>query len=78
MRQQQAASALELRLGGVRQGVRELTRSQVAAEASVHQLARTDPEDAIGAVAQRLTEAERLAAGPGQPQRDRRSAVARR
>src|ERR1700733_2206556 len=61
MRQQQAASALELRLGGVRQGVREMTRSQVAAEASVHQLARTDPEDAIGAVAQRLTEAERLA-----------------
>jgi chromosome segregation ATPase len=61
MRQQQAANALELRLGGVRQGVRELTRSQVAAEASVHHLARTDPEDAIGGLAQRLSEAERLA-----------------
>jgi len=61
MRQQQAANALELRLSGVRQGVREMTRSQVAAEVSVHQLARTDPEDAIGAVTQRLTEAERLA-----------------
>jgi DNA repair exonuclease SbcCD ATPase subunit len=61
LRQQQAADALELRLGGVRQGVREMTRSQVAAEASVHQLARTDPEDAIGGLAQRLTEAERLA-----------------
>jgi chromosome segregation ATPase len=61
MRQQQAANALELRLGGVRHGVREMTRSQVAAEASVHQLVRTDPEDAIGAVTQRLTEAEGLA-----------------
>src|SRR5271170_7635983 len=61
MRQRQAANALELRFGGVRQGVRELARSQVGAEASVHHLARTDPEDAIGAVAQRLTEAERMA-----------------
>jgi chromosome segregation ATPase len=60
VRQRRAANALELRLGGVRQGVRELARSQVGTEASVHHLARTDPEDAIGAVAQRLTEAERM------------------
>jgi chromosome segregation ATPase len=61
IRQRRAADALELRLGGVRQDVRELARSQVYAEASVHQLARTDPEDAIGAMQQRLSEAERLA-----------------
>jgi chromosome segregation ATPase len=61
IRQRRAADALELRLGGVRQDVRELARSQVDAEASVHQLARTDPEDAIGAMQQRLSEAERLA-----------------
>jgi hypothetical protein len=57
IRQRRAADALELRLGDVR----ELARSQVDAEASVHQLARTDPEDAIGAMQQRLSEAERLA-----------------
>jgi DNA repair exonuclease SbcCD ATPase subunit len=61
LRQRKAATALELRLGGVRQGVKGLARSQVDAEAAVHHLARSDPEDAIGAVQQRLTEAERLA-----------------
>jgi chromosome segregation ATPase len=61
IRQRQATAALELRLGGVRQGVTSLVASQVDADAAVHHLARTDPEDAIGAVAQRLTEAERLA-----------------
>jgi len=61
IRQRKAASALEVRLGGVRQGVKELAGSQVDAEAAVHHLARTDPEDAIGAMQQRLTEAERLA-----------------
>jgi chromosome segregation ATPase len=60
-RERQAANALGLRLGGVRQGVQELAKSQVTVEASVHHLARTSPEDAIGAVAQRLTEAERMA-----------------
>ena len=40
---------------------RELAKSQVDADAAVHHLARTDPEEAIGAVAQRLTEAERIA-----------------
>jgi chromosome segregation ATPase len=62
VRQRQAAGALELRLGGVRQSAREAVKSQVGLEASVHHLARTDPEDAIGAVTERLTEAERLAA----------------
>jgi chromosome segregation ATPase len=61
MRQHKAASALEARLGGVQHGVKELAKSQVDAEAAVHHLARTDPEDAIGAMQQRLTEAERLA-----------------
>jgi len=61
LRQRRANDALELRLGGVRQGVRELTKSQIDADAAVHHLARTDPEGAIGAVTQRLTEAERLA-----------------
>ncbi|MFZ0721927.1 MAG: hypothetical protein WA425_17300 [Xanthobacteraceae bacterium] len=61
LRQRRANDALEQRLGGVRQGVRELTKSQIDADASVHHLARTDPEGAIGAVTQRLTDAERVA-----------------
>ena len=60
LRQRRANDALEQRLGGARQGVRELTKSQVDADASVHHLARTDPEGAIGAVTQRLTDAERV------------------
>ena len=60
IRQRKAADALEMRLGGVRQGVQELAKTQVDAEAAIHHLARTDPEDAIGAVAQRLAEAERV------------------
>jgi chromosome segregation ATPase len=61
VRQRKAAQALELRLDGVRQGVKELAKSQIDAEAAVHHLARTDPEDAIGAVQQRLGDAERAA-----------------
>jgi DNA repair exonuclease SbcCD ATPase subunit len=60
LRQRRANDALEQRLGGVRHGVRELTKSQVDADASVHHLARTDPEGAVGAVTQRLTDAERV------------------
>src|SRR5580704_12828209 len=56
VRQRAAAAALELRLDGVRQGAKELTKSQIDAEAAVHHLARTDPENAIGAVQQRLGE----------------------
>ena len=61
VRQRQAAQALELRLGGVRQGVKALAKSQADAETAVHHLVRTDPEDAMGAMHQRLTEAERFA-----------------
>lgn len=61
IRQRKAADALELRLGGVQQGVRGLARSQVDADAAVHHLARSDPEAAIGAVTARLAEAERIA-----------------
>src|SRR5579864_5333135 len=61
VRQRKAAQALELRLDGVRQGAKELTKSQLDAEAAVHHLARSDPESAIGAVQQRLGEAERVA-----------------
>lgn len=59
IRQRRANEALELRLGGVRQGAREATREQIDADAAVHHLARTDPEGAIGAVNERLIEAER-------------------
>ncbi len=59
--QRQATQALELRLGGVRQGVKALATSQVDAEAALHHLVRTDPEDALSAMQQRLTEAERFA-----------------
>ncbi len=61
LRQRQAAQALELRLDGVRQGVKTLLKSQVETEAAVSHLARTDPEDAMNALNQRLTEAERVA-----------------
>jgi uncharacterized coiled-coil DUF342 family protein len=61
MQQSRAAQALGLRLDGVRDGVKELVKTQVDAEAAVHHLARTDPEDAMGAMQQRLTEAERFA-----------------
>jgi chromosome segregation ATPase len=60
LRQRRANEALELRLNGVREGARELTRAQVDADASVHHLARTDPEGAIGAIGERLAEAERV------------------
>lgn len=61
VRQRKAADALTLRLDGARQGVKELAKSQVDAEAAVHHLARTDPEDAISAMQHRLTEAGRFA-----------------
>jgi chromosome segregation ATPase len=60
IRQRKAANALELRLGGVRQGVQDLAKAQVDAESAVRYLVRSDPEDAIGAVTQRLSEAERV------------------
>jgi chromosome segregation ATPase len=67
VRQRQAAQALELRLDGVRQGVKALVKSQAEAEGTVHHLARTDPEDAMSAMQRRLTEAEKFA----QIQKDR-------
>ena len=60
VRQRQAALALELRLDGVRQNVKGLVKSQVEAEMAVHQLVRTDPEDAVNALQQRLAEAGAL------------------
>lgn len=60
VRQRQAARALELRLDGVRQGVKTLGKPQGEAEAAVAYLTRTDPEDALGAMKQRLGEAERI------------------
>lgn len=60
IRQRKAAEALELRLGGVRQGVQDLAKTQVDAEGTLRHLVRSDPEDAIGAVQQRLGEAERV------------------
>jgi chromosome segregation ATPase len=61
LRQGKAVDALELRLNGVRQDLKEAARSQVDADAAMHHLARTDPEEAISAVQLRLTEAERVA-----------------
>jgi len=49
-RQRKASTALELRLDGVRKGATELAKSQADADATLRQLARTDPEDAITAV----------------------------
>jgi predicted nucleic acid-binding Zn-ribbon protein len=60
MHQRRAAAALERRLGGARRDVNTLAKSQVDADTSLHHLARTDPEDSIGALQQRLSEAERF------------------
>jgi len=61
LRQRQAAAALEGRLDGVRRDVKDLAKAQAGAEENVTHLTRTDPEDAIGALQQRLTEADRFA-----------------
>ena len=60
MRQRRSGEALELRLNGVRKRVKDMIKSQADAEAEVRHLARTDPEDAMSAIQQRLTEAERV------------------
>jgi chromosome segregation ATPase len=59
--QRRAAFALERRLDGVKQSVKALIKPQAEAEASALHLANTDPEDAINAMKQRLTEADRVA-----------------
>ena len=60
-KQRKAAQALELRLDGVKQGVRELAAAQAEPDAAARHLVQTDPEEAFGAMQQRLTEAERVA-----------------
>jgi chromosome segregation ATPase len=59
--QRRAAHALELRLDGVRQGVKALVKPQAEIEAAASHLARTDPEDALTAMKERISEAERVA-----------------
>ena len=58
--QRRAAQALEQRLDGVRQDVKTLVRGQAEAEVQVEHLVRTDPEDALSAMKQRLAEAQKL------------------
>jgi len=61
VRRNQTASALEQRLDGVRQQVKDLTKKQAETDADVEHLTRSDPEDAIAALKRRVTEAERFA-----------------
>jgi chromosome segregation ATPase len=61
LRQRQAAAALEGRLDGVRRDLKDLAKVQDNAEGDVQHLTRTDPEGAIAALQQRLTEADRFA-----------------
>ena len=61
VRRRGSVRRLDPRLDGVRAGVKGLVKTQVEADAALHNLARTDPEDAIHALQQRLTEAERFA-----------------
>ncbi len=49
------------RQDAVRESMKGLARGQVDAETAVHHLVRTDPEDALAVLQQRLTEAERFA-----------------
>jgi predicted nucleic acid-binding Zn-ribbon protein len=60
LRQRRAAGALELRLDGVRTRVKDMGKVQADVEADVHQLTRSDPEDAVAALQRRVTEAERF------------------
>jgi chromosome segregation ATPase len=59
-RQRTVVDALELRLDGVRQDVKALAAAQIDADMAMHYLARSDPENAIGAMTQRLSEADRI------------------
>ncbi len=61
LRQHQASNELEDRLDGVRRDVKDLTKAQANADEDVKRLTRTDPENAISVLEQRLTEAERFA-----------------
>ena len=61
LRQRQASAELEGRLDGVRRDVKDLAKAQARAEGDVQHLTRTDPEGAIAALQQRLTEADRFA-----------------
>jgi len=58
--QRRAAQALERRLDGVRQDVRGLAKVQADADAAASHLVRTDPEEVLGGLKQRLAEAERV------------------
>ena len=59
-RQRSAAKALELRLDGVRAGTKELARSQIDAETSLQHLTRTDPEDAVAEIRERIAAGRHL------------------
>jgi len=61
LRQQQAGTALQSRLDGVRGAVKDAAQVQLETEAHVQQLTRSDPEDAIAALQRRVSEAERFA-----------------
>lgn len=61
VRQRQSASALELRLDGVRARAKEQGKVQGDIESDVQRLTRSDPEDAIAALQRRITESERFA-----------------
>lgn len=61
VRQRQSASALELRLDGVRARTKELGKAQGEIEGNIQHLTRTDPEDAIAALQRQISESERFA-----------------
>jgi chromosome segregation ATPase len=60
VKQRKATRELEQRLGGVRQDVNARDKSQAEAESKVNQLVRSDPEDRIAGLQQRITEADRF------------------
>jgi DNA repair exonuclease SbcCD ATPase subunit len=60
-RQAQAASALEQRLDGVRQSVKDANKKQTDLDGDVQRLTLSDPEDAIEALKRRVSESERFA-----------------
>src|SRR5712691_8431846 len=61
VRERKVSGSLETRLRGVHEGISGLERSQKDADSAATYLARTDPEDAIKSLQQRLAKTEETA-----------------
>jgi chromosome segregation ATPase len=60
-KQRQANKTLQIQLGSVRQSIDTREKTQADAESKVNYLVRTDPEERVASLQQRITEADRFA-----------------